>query len=302
MTLMTTAATPLPLPRAGLGNDDVTAVRLSIGAILIDNGRITPEDAERVLRVQKASGHRFGEVAVELGLATDEDIRSALSHQFDYPYLPAGDKSLNEALVAAYNPFSDVVEQLRALRSQLMLRWFDADVRRKSLAIMAPTSGTGASFIASNLAIVFSQLGERTLLIDANLRSPVQHSLFRIKSGPGLSDLLSGYTGPPPIVRMSSFLGLSILPAGTTPPNPQELLGRSAFPELLAKFSRDHDVILIDTPASLDFADSQIVASRAGAALIVARSGHTSMPQVSRLGRDIQQHGALLVGSVLNEV
>ena len=297
---MTNLATPLPLPRSGTAND-VTGVRRSIGAILVDNGRLSPEDAERVLRLQKSDGRRFGEAAIQLGLVTEDDIRYALSHQFDYPYLLAGDTSLSESLIAAYKPFSNVVEQLRALRSQLMLRWFDADVRRKALAILAPTSGTGASFIAANLAIVFSQLGERTLLIDANLRSPSQHTLFRIGARPGLSDLLSGYSGPSPVVRMTSFLGLSVLPAGTMPPNPQELLGRSAFTELISRYSREHDVILVDTPAADEFADSQIIASRAGAALLVARTNHSSTPQLARLGLDIQQHGALLVGSVLND-
>lgn len=297
---MTNLVTPLPLPRPEMANDGI-AIRRSIGAILIDSGRITPEDAERIIRAQRTHGQRFGEAAIQLGLLTEEDIRYALSHQFDYQYLPAGDTSLSESLVAAYQPFSDTVEQLRALRSQLMLRWFDADVRRKALAVMAPMSGTGASFIVSNLAIVFSQLGERTLLIDANLRAPTQHDLFRIEARPGLSDLLSGYTGPSPVVRLSSFMGLSILPAGTVPPNPQELLGREAFKDLIARYSREHDVILIDTPAAGQYADSQIIATRAGAALLVARKNQTSTQQLTRLARDVQQHGSLLVGSVLND-
>ncbi len=296
---MTTYATALPLSRDD-GFDEAVVGRRSIGAILVDSGRLSTEDAERILRAQKTQGLRFGEAAIRLGLLTEEDVRHALSHQFDYQYLPAGDKSLSESLVAAYQPFSDTVEQLRALRSQLMLRWFDADVRRKALAVLAPVSGTGASFIVANLAIVFSQLGERTLLIDANLRAPTQHQLFRIESRPGLSDVLSGYTGPSPVVRLKSFVGLSILPAGTVPPNPQELLGRDAFKELIARHSRDHDVILIDTPAAT-YADSQTIATRAGAALLVARKDQTSTQQLTRLARDVQQHGALLVGSVLND-
>lgn len=297
---MTNLASPLPLSRPEIVSDGA-AVRRSIGAILIDSGRITLEDAERIIRAQRTNGQRFGEAAISLGLLTEEDIRYALSHQFDYQYLPAGDTSLSESLVAAYQPFSDTVEQLRALRSQLMLRWFDADVRRKALAVMAPVSGTGASFIVSNLAIVFSQLGERTLLIDANLRAPTQHHLFHIEPRPGLSDLLSGYTGPSPVVRLGSFMGLSILPAGTVPPNPQELLGREAFKDLIARYSREHDVILIDTPAAGQYADSQIIATRAGAALLVARKNQTSTQQLTRLARDVQQHGSLLVGSVLND-
>src|ERR1700712_1008098 len=74
----------------------------SIGAILVDSGRLTPENAERILRLQKDEGLRFGEAAIRLGLLTEDDIRHALSHQFDYPYLPVDDTSLSKDLVAAY--------------------------------------------------------------------------------------------------------------------------------------------------------------------------------------------------------
>ena len=78
----------------------------SIGVILIDSGRLSADNAERILRLQKEQGKRFGDAAIELGLLTEDDIRFALSSQFDYPYLPVGDSSLSHELVAAYKPFS----------------------------------------------------------------------------------------------------------------------------------------------------------------------------------------------------
>jgi len=273
----------------------------SIGAILVDTGRLSAENAESILRLQKAQGKRFGDAAIGLGLLTEDDIRFALANQFDYPYLPAGDNSLSHELVAAYQPFSPVVEQLRALRSQLMLRWFDAEVQRKALAIVSPGHGEGRSFIAANLVIVFSQLGERTLLIDANLRSPRQHELFKLGNNAGLSDMLAGRIGPEAVVRVPSLLGLSVLPAGAVPPNPQELLGRPAFIETLHTLSRDFDVVIIDTPAAREYADAQTIAVRAGAALMLARKNQSSMPEIADLTRSLQQSGATLVGSVLND-
>jgi protein-tyrosine kinase len=124
-------------------------------------------------------------------LMTQEDVRYALSVQFDYPYLP-DDSSLSRELVAAYEPASRAVEDLRALRSQLMLRWFDTAAERRGLAIASAGQGDGRSYLAANLAIVFSQLGERTLLIDANLRTPKQHKLFNLGGRTGLSDMLVG--------------------------------------------------------------------------------------------------------------
>jgi chain length determinant protein tyrosine kinase EpsG len=288
------AATNATNPTGGAGR--------SIGAILIDTGRLSAENAERILRLQKEQGKRFGDAAIELGLLTEDDIRFALACQFDYPYLPAGDSSLSHELVAAYKPFSPVVEQLRALRSQLMLRWFDTEAQRKMLAIISPGNGEGRSFIAANLAIVFSQLGERTLLIDADLRSPRQHELFKLGNNAGLSGLLAGRANADAVVRVPSLLGLSVLPAGAIPPNPQELLGRPAFIETLHSLSRDFDVVIIDTPAAAEYADAQTIAARAGAAIMLARKNQSSLPDMAQLTRSLQQSGASLIGSVLNDV
>jgi len=274
----------------------------SIGAILVDTGRLSTDNAERILRLQKEQGKRFGDAAIELGLLNEEDIRFALASQFDYPYLPAGDNSLSHELVAAYKPFSPVVEQLRALRSQLMLRWFDAEAERKALAIISPGQGEGRSFIAANLAIVFSQLGERTLLIDADLRTPRQHELFKLGNNAGLSGLLAGRANADAVVRVPSLLGLSFLPAGAIPPNPQELLGRPAFIETLLSLSRDFDVVIIDTPAASAYADAQTIAVRAGAAILLARKNISSLPDITQIAGSLQQSGATLLGSVLNDV
>ncbi len=273
----------------------------SIGAILIDTGRLSAENAERILRLQKEQGKRFGDAAIELGLLNEDDIRFALASQFNYPYLQAGDNSLSHELIAAYQPFCPIVEQLRALRSQLMLRWFDSETQRKALAIVSPGHDEGRSFIAANLAIVFSQLGERTLLIDADLRAPRQHELFKLGNPAGLSGLLAGRANAEAVVRIPSLLGLSVLPAGAIPPNPQELLGRAAYVETLLSIGRDFDVIIIDTPAASEFADAQTIAVRAGAALMLARKNQSSMPELAELASSLQQSGATLVGSVLNE-
>ena len=138
----------------------------TLGAILIDSGQLTPEDAERVLQYQKQHNLRFGEAAVRLGLISEADIQFALSRQFAYAYLrktPGEARPLSDELVAAYQPFSPRVEQLRAIRSQLMLRWFDRAEERQVLTVVGAERGEGRSYLAANLAIVFSQLGERTL-------------------------------------------------------------------------------------------------------------------------------------------
>ena len=269
----------------------------SIGGLLLESGKITPENAERVLRMQKELGIRFGEAAQRMGLINETDIQQVLARQFDYPYLQPGDGNCSPHLVAAYDPFSPQVEVLRAVRSQLMLRWFARG--RKSLAVVGINSGDGASLFAANLSVVFSQLGEHTLLVDANLRKPSQHSIFNVQARQGLSDVLAGRAELDVISQVESFVDLSVLGAGTLPPNPQELLSRSNFAGLNAQLESRYDVTLYDVAASTTGMDALVMAARTGGVLIVARKNKTHLGDVNALAEQVAQNGAVVVGSVL---
>ena len=278
-----------------------TGAGRSIGAILIDNGRLTPEAAERILKLQKEQGLRFGDAAIQLGLLSEADIQQALSRQYDYPYLMPGDDRVSEEVVAAFKPFSPIVEQLRAVRSQLMLRWFDADVGHKTLAVVSAGRAEGRSFTAANLAVVFSQLGERTLLIDADLRNPNQHHLFRLENKLGLSSLLAGRAElAEAVTRIPGLIDLSVLPAGATPPNPQELLARPVFNALMATAAGQYDIVIVDTPAGAETADSQTIAARTRGAVVVARKDMSSAPALQAFVTSLQHSGVAVVGAVLN--
>lgn len=273
----------------------------SMGMILVDSGRLSAVDAERIAKFQEEGSSRFGDAGKALRLLNDDDVRYALSIQFGYPYLTQ-DSKLSRELVAAYQPASRPVEQLRALRSQLMLRWFEAGVDRRGLAIVSACPKDGRSYLAANLAIVFSQLGERTLLIDADMRAPRQHHLFNLGKNVGLSDMLAGRAGPEAVVGIAALQDLSVLPAGATPPNPQELLGRQEFSRLLQSLGEDFSVIIIDTPAASRCADAHTVAVRAGAALMVARQNTSSVSEMAQFTKGLREFGVSLVGSVLNDV
>jgi protein-tyrosine kinase len=279
---------------------NVHAADRCIGKILLDAGKLQPGDAERALRFAKEKGVRFGEACVQLKVVSQADIESALSDQFDYPYLRPGDNELSGELVAAYRPFSNQVEELRALRTQLLLRWFTPD--RKLLAIVSATHGDGRSYLAANLAIVFSQLGERTLLIDADMRSGRQHELFKLPNQYGLSALLSGRVNGAAIQRVGRFANLSVLTCGGTPPNPLELASRPEFVDVLTNESRNFDVVLIDTPAGTDGSDAHAISARAGGALIVARENRSRIDALGRLIASIQSTQVEVVGCVFNRL
>jgi receptor protein-tyrosine kinase len=277
----------------------------SLGGILIDSGQLSPEDAERVLQLQKQENLRFGAAAVKLGLLTEADIQYALSKQFSYSYLrrvPGQDRRVSEEIVAAYQPFNPRVEELRAIRSQLMLRWFDKAELRQVLTIVGPGRREGRSYLAANLAVVFSQLGERTLLVDADLRNPRQAELFSLDNKIGLSTLLSGRSRDEAIVRVPELGGLCVLPAGPVPPNPLELLNRLNFDEFMMQVKASFDVVILDTPALEAGEDGAMMAVRTGAALAVARSDRTRMADFSDMVQGLMNAGVAVVGSVLNDV
>jgi chain length determinant protein tyrosine kinase EpsG len=270
---------------------------MSMGALLREAGKLNAEDAERVMRVHKETGIRFGEAAVRLGLVGEDDIQQALSRQFSYPYLQKGQANLSPKLIAAYEPFSPQVESLRAIRSQLMLRWFARG--RRALAIVGVDHEDGAPLFAANLAIVFSQLGEQTLLVDANLRAPRQQETFALKARQGMSDVLAGRAGLDVIARVPAFVDLSVMPSGTLPPNPQELLAREGFRNLNAQLESRYDVVLYDVPSFQAGVDAVAVTSRVGGALLVARKDTTRIAHVGRAAEQLSDAGCEIVGSVL---
>lgn len=272
-----------------------------IGAILIDSGKLPLDAIEAVLRLQKEEGLRFGDAAVKLGMVTPQDVQYALARQFDYPYLIEGDEAVSDELVAAYQPYSAQVEALRALRSQLMLRWFTGAEQQKALAIVSPGAGEGRSYLAANLALVFSQLGERTLLIDADMRHPKQHTLFKLPNGSGLSSILSNRSTASEVCRIPAFVDLSVVPGGPPPPNPQELLSRPVFGKFLAVVGHEYDVIIIDTPAAVEYADAQAISVATRGALLVTRKHRTPLRRTGQLWTGLSHYGVAMVGAVLND-
>jgi len=270
-----------------------------MGSILHEQGKLREEDIERVLRAQKRHGTSFGETACRLGLVSAGDVQQALARQFGYHYLAPGDARYPRELVAAHDPFSPQVEMLRAVRTHLMQNWFG--LGHPALTVASGGSGEGASFFAANLAIACAQLGERTLLVDANLRRPRQHTIFALGRRQGLSDILAGRAGIETFAKVDAFPHLSVLPAGTVPPNPLELLSRPAFGELQDSLASRFDVILIDVPAFSVGADALAIGARTRGTLLVCRKDRGRAGTIRNAGRQLARAGVEVVGSVLVE-
>lgn len=274
----------------------------SIGTILIHAGRLTFESTEEILQLQREQGLRFGEAALKLGLLSAADIDLALAHQFVCPYLVRGESKVSEQVISAYAPYSPQAKAVSTLRSQLMLRWFNNTGTGKALAVISADRREGRSFIAANLAVAFAQLGQKTLLIDADMRNPNQHTMFGIENRSGLSAMLAGRGATDTVIhRIPGLPDLSVLPSGAEPPNPLELLARPLLPQLLANLVLEFEVIILDSPAIAEHADAQSIAARAGAALVVARKGTSRMSHVRHATEAVGHTSAMVVGSVLND-
>jgi len=273
-----------------------------MGEILIDLGKLRAEDVNRVLEYQRREGVYFGEAAIALKLVDREDVLQALSSQFGYTY-NRDENSLSRDLVMAYAPFDSQAEEFRSIRGQLVSDWLSRE--QKTLAVVSPQSADGRSYVSANLALAFSQLGHSTLLIDANLRTPSLHKVFDFSGRIGLSMLLAGRVKMQDLDvlpdQVAGFQHLSVLGCGAVPPNPAELLGKGVLPLILGELQKYFDVIIIDTPPASYQADILSIASAAGSALLVTRSGRTRLEDSQALIAALEKVDATLVGAILNQ-
>ena len=277
----------------------------SIGDIIAELRSLSAEQVETVLQHQRAKGLRFGEAAVALGLASRDDVLYALAQQFHYPYSPDEQHKVSPELVMLREPFGVRAEAFRALRSQLMMRVWAGPPgigERPALAVISPDSGDGKSYTAANLAAALAQLGGgRTLLVDANLRNPRQHEIFGVPNRSGLSSVLSGRADAQVIQQVPGVASLFVLPVGTTPPNPLELVERPAFNLLMRELASKFDHVVVDTPAAVHGSDAGVIAARCGAAVIVARRHASRVAWLQDLLGSMAGSPVRVAGVVMNE-
>jgi chain length determinant protein tyrosine kinase EpsG len=291
---------PAPAPLGETGAESPVHDR-SIGDILAELRNLTADQVEKILVHQRNQGVRFGEAAVALGFASKADVLFALSQQFHYPYAPEEKSSVSPELVTLNEPFSQRAENFRALRSQLMMRVFVENGPRHAVAVISPDSGDGKTYSAANLAATLAQLGGRTLLVDANMRSPRVHEVFNLSNQTGLSGILSGRSDKQVMQQVAGIPSLFILPVGTTPPNPLELVERPAFGLLMRELASKFDHVIVDTPSSSLGADAMVITARCGLGLLIARKNATRVHALQELVAGVGAGSASIAGVVVNE-
>ncbi len=281
-------------------NETATPDR-SIGDIIRDARSLTASEVEQVLSYQRAKGVRFGEAAIALGLASEEEVLSALAQQFHYPLAAADKRSNNPELVTLNQPFSVQAEAFRAIRSQVTMRMSPSREARTPLAVISASTGDGKTFFAANLAIALAQLGGRTLLVDADLRGPRQHEVFGLNNSAGLSSILSGRAESQVIQQADGVSNLFVLPGGPLPPNPAELVERPAFGLLMRELNSKFDYVVVDTPAADQGVDSAVIAARCGTALVIARKHVSQVVGLQDLVASLTGSSVQIAGAIVNE-
>lgn len=276
-----------------------TAEDKPIGDIIREAHNLTAEQVQKVLQHQQQTGLKFGEAAVSLGLIKREHVLWALSQQFLYPY--ASEAAPLPELVVSSSPFSEHAESFRELRSQLMATVFAGPTPRRALAVVSPDVGDGKSYFAANIAVVLSQLGGRTVLVDADMRSPRLQEIFNYRVDSGMSSALVGRSEIKVIKPVPELPNLFVLPVGVVPPNPQELVQRPAFAMVLKDLCDKFDYVIVDTPAAVHGADARVIAATCGAALVVGRRGSSRLMAMKKLVSSIQKLQATVAGVVINE-
>ena len=205
---------------------------------------------------------------------------------------------LNPVLVAGLSPQSLAAEQYRALRTRLSHTEGAGALR--TILVTSPQKGEGKSVTSANLALTMAQeLQRRVVIVEADLRKPSLGHLFNLPAGPGLAEFLVGAAELKDVMKFLPDHHLTVIPAGTPPANPSELLGSTAMRRLLDQLRTRFDRVILDTPPVLPLADVAVLAPMVDGALLVVRAGYTPKPAIENALRAFDS--SRLLGIVLNE-
>lgn len=201
-------------------------------------------------------------------------------------------------ILSEQTPFA-VTETYKAARTNLMFML--AGNEKKIVAFTSPNIAEGKTITCINTSVTFAQTGSKTLVIDADMRRPRVHSSLQIQSSPGLSDRLGGFSNENCIYE-TAFENLFVMPAGTIPPNPAELLASKAMKAMLETLSEQFDYIFIDSPPVELVTDAAILSPFISGIVVIARHNIATRESISYTLLALEQAGAHVLGFILNGI
>ncbi len=223
---------------------------------------------------------------------TDEELRAAIKKEEE--------DRLRSTLLSKQTPF-DITEAYKATRTNIMFSIKSTDPC-KALIVSSANPGEGKSTTCANLAIAFAQMGDRVVIIDADMRKPRTHKYFDLKNKKGLSNILGGFETLESCINHKEDIGLDIITAGNIPPNPAELLASGEMDALLETLSGRYDYVFIDTPPINVVTDASILSKKVSGVVLVVRHNITNKEAVERSIKTLEFAGAKVLGFILNSV
>ena len=205
--------------------------------------------------------------------------------------------SRRQPLVVQDDPGSPQAESYRMLRTNL--DFISTKGQSRSFVVTSAMPVAGKSTVSANLAVALARSGARVAVVEADLRKPRVADYLGISSGLGLTDVLVGRAELADVMRKWRIGELYVLPAGTPPPNPSELLGSSVMSRVIDELNRYFDVVLFDTPPLLPVTDAAVLAARTHGAVLVAASGRTKRQEVVEAAQVLRRAGVTLSGVVM---
>lgn len=203
-------------------------------------------------------------------------------------------------LVSHVDPRSVVAEAYRSLRTNIAFA--RAQSRARTLVLTSPGPADGKSTTVANLAITFAQQGQRTLLIDGDLRRAVLDKTFSVPRKPGLTEVIIGASALDAAVHATTVENLFVMGSGQLPPNPSELLGSGRMREVLIEARDNFDVVLFDSPPLLAVTDAAVLSTMVDGVILVVRVGSTSREAVRRAAAHLRAVHSHVLGAVLNDI
>lgn len=193
-----------------------------------------------------------------------------------------------------------IAEAYKMIRTNLLFTL--ANTKNRVVIFSSAEPSAGKSTLCANLAIVMAQTGARVVLVDADMRKPVQHRNFRLSKTQGLSKILGGLATPEECIVRQVLPNLDLIPSGTIPPNPSELLGSSRMKALLEALQQQYDYVFIDTPPLGVVADALVLVPQSAGAVLVARHKQTTYDELEEAIEGIQRINGTMLGVVLSDV
>lgn len=208
---------------------------------------------------------------------------------------------INENVVITYtDPKSPISEAYRVLRTNIQYSGIDKPL--KSIVVTSSKPMEGKTTTVINLAVAFAQAGKRVLLIDSDLRKPKIHKIFMISNKTGLTNLIAAHDDFTKYIRLCEIPNLEILPSGTIPPNPSELLSSNSLLQFIHEVSEVYDIILLDAPPVGSVTDAAIISAFVDGTILVANSGHIEIEALKRSKELLDKVNANILGVVLNNL